>query len=144
MSMTEKEAILWIKSTPIMRIEANRKGAGSRKSLLIQALDKAITALEEISLYKQGSVALIPADFYKKQCEELYAYKEIGTVEECKKVMKKIKPKRAIPDRPVKVGAYIKWYYPNCGELQWSGFYHLPITFDNACRTCHQAIDWSK
>lgn len=48
----------------------------------IHARDMAIKALEELQMYKQGKLCLIPAYVFKKQCEALDAFKEIGTVEE--------------------------------------------------------------
>ena len=53
----------------------------------MNALDMAIEALEEIQLYKDNKLCLIPEDVYSKQCEELDAYKEIGTVEECREAV---------------------------------------------------------
>lgn len=44
----------------------------------------AISALKEIQLYKDNKLCLIPEDVYSRQCSELDAYKEIGTVEECR------------------------------------------------------------
>lgn len=50
--------------------------------ITLEDLVEAIQALEEISLYKQGGLCLIPTEVYKKQCETLDNYKAIGTVEE--------------------------------------------------------------
>lgn len=47
------------------------------------AMKTAIKALEEIQLYKENKLCLVPEDAYSRQCCELDAYKEIGTVEEC-------------------------------------------------------------
>ena len=47
----------------------------------------AISALKEIQLYKDNKLCLIPKNIYSKQCCELDAYKEIGTVEECREAM---------------------------------------------------------
>ena len=54
----------------------------------------AITALKEIQLYKDGKLCLVPKDVYSKQCCELDAYKEIGTVEECREAVEKQKAKK--------------------------------------------------
>ena len=53
----------------------------------MNALDMAIEALKEIQLYKDNKLCLIPEDVYSRQCSELDAYKEIGTVEECRKAV---------------------------------------------------------
>lgn len=50
----------------------------------MNALDMAIKALKEIQLYKDNKLCLVPEDVYSRQCSELDAYKEIGTVEECR------------------------------------------------------------
>ena len=95
----------------------------------MNALDMAIEALEEIQLYKDNKLCLIPEDVYSRQCSELDAYKEIGTVEECREAVEKQKPKK--PHRNYKKfsGLWCKcgWYLgqkqcldikycPNCGQ----------------------------
>ena len=52
-----------------------------------EAFDVAISALKEIHLYKNNKLCLVPEDVYSRQCSELDAYKEIGTVEECREAM---------------------------------------------------------
>ena len=94
-----------------------------------EAFDVAIEALKEIHLYKNNKLCLIPEDVYSRQCSELDAYKEIGTVEECRKAVDKQKPKK--PHRNYKKfsGLWCKcgWYLgqkqcldikycPNCGQ----------------------------
>jgi len=61
----------------------------------MNALDMAIKALKEIQLYKDNKLCLIQEDVYSKQCEELDAYKEIGTVEECRKAVEKQKNRKS-------------------------------------------------
>ena len=56
-----------------------------------EAFDVAISALKEIHLYKDNKLCLIPEDVYSRQCIELDAYKEIGTVEECREAVEKLK-----------------------------------------------------
>ena len=58
----------------------------------------AISALKEIQLYKDNKLCLIPEDVYSRQCSELDAYKEIGTVEECREAVEKQTPKKCIKD----------------------------------------------
>ena len=60
--------------------ELSMKDYSERK----EAFDVAISALKEIHLYKNNKLCLIPEDVYSRQCSELDAYKEIGTVEECR------------------------------------------------------------
>lgn len=99
----------------------------------------AITALKEIQLYKDGKLCLVPKDVYSKQCCELDAYKEIGTVEECRRAVEKQKPK--MPDYEGDGYAdgetvYDTWICPNCGkkyEVDYDDYKHCP--------NCGQAID---
>lgn len=72
----------------------------------------AITALKEIQLYKDGKLCLVPKDVYSKQCCELDAYKEIGTVEECREAVEKQKPKVGI----VTAGKSYPIMCPSCGH----------------------------
>ena len=51
------------------------------------AIEEAIEALKEIQLYKDNKLCLVPEDVYSRQCSELDAYKEIGTVEECREAV---------------------------------------------------------
>ena len=44
-----------------------------------QAKETAIKALEELELYKQGGLCLIPSDVYSQQCQELDELKEKNT-----------------------------------------------------------------
>lgn len=97
-----------------------------------ESLKTAISALKEIQLYKDNKLCLIPEDVYSRQCSELDAYKEIGTVEECREAMEKQRPKK--PHRNYKKfsGLWCKcgWYL---GQKQC-----LDIKY---CPNCGQAID---
>ena len=97
-----------------------------------EAFDVAISALKEIQLYKDNKLCLVPEDVYSRQCSELDAYKEIGTVEECREAVEKQKPKK--PHRNYKKfsGLWCKcgWYL---GQKQC-----LDIKY---CPNCGQAID---
>ena len=61
----------------------------------MNALDMAISALKEIQLYKDNKLCLVPEDVYSRQCSELDTYKEIGTVEECRKAVEKQKNRKS-------------------------------------------------
>ena len=61
----------------------------------MNAMDMAIEALKEIQLYKDNKLCLIPEDVYSRQCSELDAYKEIGTVEECRGAVEKQKNRQS-------------------------------------------------
>ena len=107
------------------RAELSLKDYTERK----ETFDIAISALKEIQLYKDNKLCLVPEDVYSRQCSELDAYKEIGTVEECREAVEKQKPKK--PHRNYKKfsGLWCKcgWYLgqkqcldikycPNCGQ----------------------------
>ena len=98
----------------------------------LDCIDMAISALKEIQLYKDNKLCLVPTDVYSRQCSELDAYKEIGTVEKCREAMEKQKPKK--PHRNYKKfsGLWCKcgWYL---GQKQC-----LDIKY---CPNCGQAID---
>mgnify|MGYP005804111725 CR=1 FL=1 len=99
----------------------------------MNAMDMAIEALKEIQLYKDNKLCLVPKkDVYSRQCSELDAYKEIGTVEECREAVEKQKPNK--PHRNYKKfsGLWCKcgWYL---GQKQCLDIKHCP--------NCGQAID---
>lgn len=98
----------------------------------MNTMDMAIEAFKEIQLYKDNKLCLIPEDVYSRQCSELDAYKEIGTVEECREAVEKQKAKK--PHRNYKKfsGLWCKcgWYL---GQKQC-----LDIKY---CPNCGQAID---
>lgn len=52
-------------------------------------VDVAVSAMNELQLYKDGKLCLIPESVYSKQCTELDAYKQIGTLEEVQEALEK-------------------------------------------------------
>ena len=101
----------------------------------MNALDMAIEALEEIQLYKDNKLCLVPEDVYSRQCSELDAYKEIGTVEECREAVEKQKAKNPVKDK------YHHNCCPNCGWIV-SGEGGYGEEFCPHCENCGQAIRW--
>lgn len=82
--------------------------------------------------------------------KEIQQYREIGTVEECRKAVDKTKPKA--PKDELKInpvidenGAYVDAdttvyiLCPNCGELVG-----MDEDIDRFCRECGQAIRWNE
>ena len=55
----------------------------------IDFLKTAISAMRELQLYKDGKLCLIPESVYYKQCTELDAYKQLGTLEEVREALEK-------------------------------------------------------
>lgn len=57
--------------------------------LLNPAINTAISAMQELQMYKYGKLCLIPESVYSKQCTELDAYKQLGTLEEVREALEK-------------------------------------------------------
>lgn len=105
-----------------------------------ESLKTAITALKEIQLYKDNKLCLVPTDVYSRQCSELDAYKEIGTVEECREAVEKQKPKKCIIDS---CSDHAHYKCPSCGRIELSIYKHgFPRLgrITKYCPYCGQAI----
>ena len=89
-------------------------------SLSTYAKETAIKALEELELYKQGGLCLIPSDVYSQQCQELDELKEKNT------------PKKPYP--PIVTVAL-----GSCGVCNTALF-----AKHKYCHNCGQATDWEK
>ena len=109
--MTENKAIQALKLEGAIEII----GKGKRVAEFFAGLDMAITALKEIQQYR-----------------------EIGTVEECRKAAEKQKPKKpdyegdGYADRQI---VYNTWICPNCGKR-----YEVDYDDYDYCPNCGQAI----
>ena len=104
----------------------------------MNALDMAIEAFKEIQLYKDNKLCLVPEDVYSRQCSELDAYKEIGTVEECREAVEKQTPKKCIKDS---CPDHTHYKCPSCGKIQKTKY--DDSTFGcilNNCSNCGQAL----
>ena len=116
------------------RAELSLKDYTERK----EAFDVAISALKEIHLYKNNKLCLVPEDVYSRQCSELDAYKEIGTVEECREAVEKQTPKKCIKDS---CPDHTHYKCPSCGKIQKTKY--DDSTFGcilNNCSNCGQAL----
>ena len=71
--MTKKQAINLIRYRIDTATEIAGKGADGKA---FEDLEMAIKALEELNLYEENELCLIPSDVYEKQCEELDRLKE--------------------------------------------------------------------
>ena len=77
-----------------------------------------------------------------KALKEIQQYREIGTVEECRKAVEKQKPKKILP---LTNGLLFDdgWRHkcPNCGCAVGENIYHPDVTKDyEYCSMCGQAI----
>ncbi len=98
----------------------------------IQVLETVIFAMNELQMYKDGKLCLIPESVYYKQCTELDAYKQLGTLEEVVEAVEKQHPEEPMRDyvykhptrwcKKCKRIVIRRWKYcPICGQkLNWS------------------------
>ena len=104
----------------------------------IQVLETVISAMHELQLYKDGKLCLIPESVYSKQCTELDAYKQLGTLEEVWETVERQRVKK--PKTKILCGD-IEWWCPNCGES------HIMMDSKKGfdfCHHCGQKLDWSE
>ena len=139
--MTDQEAIEALKLEGGIEIT----GSPRRIAKFFEALDMAISALKEIQQYMDNRLCLIPEDVYSKQCEELDAYKEIGTVEDCREAAEKQKPKN--PETYTETVQTVTGCFevdvfecPVCGSYVCNVGDELP----NYCDNCGQALGESE
>lgn len=86
------------------------KNDNSNYEFKIDFLKTAISAMQELQLYKDGKLCLIPESVYSKQCAELDAYKQLGTLEEVEEAMEK----QTAISREIIEG---KYFCPKCHNL---------------------------
>lgn len=116
-----------------------------------EALDTAISALKEIQNYRKlGTLEELARakryiDLSKRHgtigemIDECAEYEEIGTVEECREVMEKQKPKKCIEDS---CPDHTHYKCPSCGKIQKTKYDNS--TFGcilNNCSNCGQALE---
>jgi len=105
-----------------------------------EVIEMAISALKEIQLYKDNKLCLVPEDVYSRQCSELDAYKEIGTVDECREAVEKQKAKKCIIDS---CSDHAHYKCPSCGQIELSIYKHgFPRLgrITKYCENCGQAL----
>lgn len=81
-------------------------------------------------------------EFLISALEEIQQYREIGTVEECRKAVEKQKQKKPDYEGDGYADGYMvydTWLCPNCGEKYEVGY----DDFEH-CPKCGQAIDWEE
>lgn len=107
----------------------------------LDCIDYAISAIKELQMYKDNKLCLVPEDVYSRQCCELDAYKEIGTVEECREAVEKQTQKKcAIDSCP----DHTHYKCPSCGKIHLSRYKHGCPSLGRIprfCEYCGQAID---
>lgn len=150
--MSEKEAIEWLKA-----ISATQKESIHMNSLLNrkEALHMAIQALEEIQQYR--ATGMTPEQIKEMQIDYcakgavLEEYLAIGTPEQCREAVERMKPKKPIcKEMPYieEVGFNDEYYYcPTCNN--YVGFFTEGMGEPEqmeCCNVCgqHIAKDWSE
>ena len=111
-----------------------------------EALQISLQSIKEMEKYHSTDERL-SSPYGENDVDMLKAYKEIGTVEECREAVEKRKPKK--PKDSLKInpvidgnGAYVDadmtvyLLCPNCGEM-----IGIDESCDKFCRECGQAID---
>lgn len=108
----------------------------------IKDIESVLSAMEELKLYKENKLCLVPEDVYGKQCTELDEYKQLGTLEEVQEAVERLQPKA--PNwhmNPVMEHGKLP-VCPTCNTIMVRTEI-LGRTIDEHCVTCGQAIDWS-
>ena len=106
----------------------------------LDCIDYAISAIKELQMYKDNKLCLVPEDVYSRQCCELGAYKEIGTMEECREAVEKQTQKKCIIDS---CPDHTHYKCPACGKIELSIYKHgFPRLgrITKYCENCGQAL----
>ena len=124
------------KAIEALRLEGGVEITGKprRVAEFFDGIDVAISALQELKLYKDSKLCLIPESVYSKQCTELDAYKQLGTLEEVQEAMKKQEKERIRACLSISGAREF-----NCG---YCGCY--VDEYDVYCKWCGQHLDWGE
>lgn len=102
------------------------KNDNSNYEFKMDFLKTAVSAMQELQMYKDNKLCLIPESVYKKQCEELDEYKKLGTLEEVREAMEKQEKKKPMATNRCYV-------CPHCGLVTSIKIKH------NYCDACGSA-----
>ena len=105
----------------------------------LDCIDYAISAIKELQMYKDNKLCLVPEDVYSRQCCELDAYKEIGTVEECREAVEKQKAKKIVYESESVFSNGFSHY--RMGKCPMCNQYYNSNDEVKYCPNCGQAID---
>lgn len=108
----------------------------------LDCIDYAISAIKELQMYKDNKLCLVSEDVYSRQCCELDAYKEIGTVEECRESVEKQKAEKIEYETNAVFntgfGHYRMGKCPIC-DSRYNSNDEI-----NYCSKCGKKLDWSE
>ena len=105
----------------------------------LEDVKTAISALQELQLYKDGKLCLISESVYSKQCDELDAYKQIGTPEEVQEAVKKHRCKKIEIWNGQATCPQCKKLFGNISDIKRLISWEMPY-----CKFCGQHLDWSE
>lgn len=140
MSMTENE-FRELKR----RVKENKILTFTEVKYIVQAIEeiqqyRAIGTVEEVKYLIDSYNGMIH-DFGDNMVA-LEAYKEIGTIEECRTAVERMKPKKAKVSRK-----HHEAYCPNCNYVISDDEFYLLDDYTHYCKDCGQAVkgtDWSE
>lgn len=105
----------------------------------LEDVKTAISALQELQLYKDGKLCLISESVYSKQCDELDAYKQIGTLEEVQEAVEKHRCKKIEIWNGQATCPQCKKLFGNISDIKRLISWEMPY-----CKFCGQHLDWSE
>lgn len=114
-------------------------GKPRRVAEFFDGVDTAISAMQELQLYKDAKLCLIPEDVYGNQCEELDRYKQLGTLEEVREAVEKQKAKKPLLGGNTDKLTGDIHICPCC-----CGIVGMDDARADYCADCGQHIDWSE
>lgn len=132
--------IYMYKSMILYNKDFEPKNDNSNYERKVDFLKTAISAMQEMQMYKDSKLVLIPDAVHKKQCEELDEYKQIGTLEEVREAVEKQKAKK--PNNPVFIRDFQGRKFDKRGNCQRCGCKNLYARETDYCIACGQHIDW--
>ena len=115
----------------------------------------AIKALEEIKLYHESKLSLVPSNIFEEICKENDEYKAIGTPDECRAAVEKQIPKKIThPGCFDNEGVWHTWNgidgvpYDLCPNCDTNICTDVVFSRDKKrrkyCENCGQKLDWSE
>ena len=113
--------------------EITIEGNARRVAKFFGGLDIAVSAMQELQMYKDNKLCLIPDDVYKRQCEELDEYKQLGEFAEVKSAVEKQKPRKPKKDY---IYCYPEKWCENCNNVVFINWKYCP--------KCGQKILWKE
>ena len=131
--MELKEAIEWFKehgncSKPEKKYDQKQEQ---------KATKTALSAMETLRMYEEGGLCLIPNRVHAKQCDELDAYKECGSLEAVRGAVAKQNAEAIEVWNGQACCPYCKKLFGNMIDITSLKSWDMPH-----CKWCGQKLDW--